>query len=40
MYVIDTSLVHDATATGNNVYQLFLSVLPTATDLIINNTTH
>jgi hypothetical protein len=40
LYVIDTSLVHDATATGDNVYQLFLSVLPTATDLIINNTTH
>ena len=40
LYVIDTSLVHDATATGNNVYQLFLSILPTATDLIINNTTH
>jgi len=40
LYVIDTSLVHDATATGDNVYQLFLSVLPTATNLIINNTTH
>ena len=40
LYVIDTSLVHDATATGNGVYQLFLSVLPTARNLIINNTTH
>jgi len=40
LYIIDTSLVHDATATGDGVYQLFLSVLPTARNLIINNTTH
>lgn len=40
LYVIDTSLVHDATATGDNVYQLFLSVLPTARNLVVSNTTH
>lgn len=34
LYVIDTSLVHDACATDDNVYQLFLSVLPSATNLI------
>jgi hypothetical protein len=38
VYVIDTSLVHDASTTGFNVLQLFLSVLPSAYDLLINNT--
>lgn len=33
VYIIDTSLVHDATASGLN-YQLFLSVLPSATTLL------
>lgn len=33
VYIIDTSLVHDATASGLN-YQLFLSVLPGAIDLL------
>jgi hypothetical protein len=35
IYIIDTSLVHDAHATGSN-YQLFLSVLPNAVDIIRN----
>ena len=34
VYVIDTSIVHDAYATDDNVYQLFLSVLPSATGQI------
>jgi hypothetical protein len=34
VYVVDTSLVHDAYAVGDNIYQLFLSVLPTAVSLI------
>ena len=34
VYIIDTSLVHDAVATGSNVYQLFLSVLPSAVPVI------
>lgn len=38
VYIIDTSLVHDASTTGFNVLQLFLSVLPSAYDLLINNT--
>jgi len=38
VYIIDTSLVHDASTTGFNVMQLFLSVLPSAYTLLINNT--
>jgi hypothetical protein len=34
VYVVDTSLVHDAYAVGDNIYQLFLSVMPTAVSLI------
>jgi hypothetical protein len=34
VYIIDTSLIHDAYATGDNVYQLFLSVLPSAVPLV------
>lgn len=34
VYVIDTSVVHDAYATDDNVYQLFLSVMPSATNLL------
>jgi hypothetical protein len=30
VYVVDTSLVHDAYALSNNTYQLFLSVVPEA----------
>jgi hypothetical protein len=30
LYIIDTSLVHDAESFTDNVYQLFLSVLPSA----------
>jgi hypothetical protein len=30
VYIVDTSLVHDAYATGNSVHQLFLSVKPEA----------
>ena len=33
VYIIDTSLVHDASASGLN-FQLFLSVLPSAIDLL------
>jgi len=36
IYVIDTSLVHDAAATGP-VYQFFLSVLPSAYNLILSS---
>ena len=38
VYIIDTSLVHDANATSDNVYQLFLSVLPSAKDLLLKHT--
>lgn len=34
VYLIDTSLIHDAYATQDNVYQLFLSVLTTACSVI------
>jgi hypothetical protein len=34
VYVVDTSLVHDAVAEGDNIYQLFLSVTPTAISLV------
>lgn len=34
LYIIDTSLVHDAYAVQDNVYQLFLSVNPDCFDLI------
>ena len=37
VYVTDTSIVHDAYATGNNVHQLFLSVLPSAFDVLISD---
>ena len=37
VYVTDTSIVHDAYATGNNVHQLFLSVLPSALDVLVSN---
>ena len=38
IYVIDTSIVHDAYATNDNVYQLFLSVVPSASGLITQHT--
>ena len=38
VYIIDTSLVHDALATGEDVLQLFLSVLPSAYDLLLART--
>ena len=34
IYVIDTSLVHDAHAIINNTFQLFLSVLPSAVHVV------
>jgi hypothetical protein len=34
IYVIDTSLVHDAYATGDNSFQLFLSLIPSAVSLV------
>jgi len=34
VYIVDTSIVHDAYATTDNVYQLFLSVMPEATTLL------
>lgn len=34
VYLIDTSLVHDAYATNDNVYQLFLSVVPSTNILL------
>ncbi len=34
IYIIDTSLVHDAVNYGNTAYQFFLSVKPTAVDLL------
>ena len=34
IYIVDTSIVHDAYATANNVYQLFLSVMPETTTLL------
>jgi hypothetical protein len=39
VYIIDTSIVHDAYAIGNNVHQLFLSVLPSAKDMLLGHTT-
>ena len=38
VYIIDTSLVHDASTTGFNVMQLFLSVQPSAYDILLNCT--
>lgn len=38
IYVIDTSIVHDASATGDDVYQLFLSVRPSAKTILIDYT--
>lgn len=40
VYIIDTSIVHDANAVGDNVHQLFLSVLPSAKDILLSNTAH
>lgn len=37
VYVVDTSLVHDAYATNDHVYQLFLSVMPSAKNLLLDN---
>jgi hypothetical protein len=34
IYLIDTSLVHDAYATGDNSFQLFLSLIPSAVSLV------
>jgi hypothetical protein len=34
IYIIDTSLVHDAISFNNTVYQLFLSVLPSAINIL------
>jgi hypothetical protein len=34
VYVVDTSLVHDAVAVGDNIYQLFLSITPNAVSLV------
>ena len=36
VYIIDTSIVHDAYATADNVYQLFLSVDPSAVPVILS----
>ncbi len=40
LYIIDTSIVHDAEALGDHVHQLFLSLLPSAYELIVNRTNH
>lgn len=37
VYIIDTSLVHDANAINDNVHQLFLSVLPSAKDILLKH---
>jgi hypothetical protein len=37
VYVIDTSIVHDAYATNDNVHQLFLSVLPSAFNVLVSD---
>lgn len=34
LYLIDTHIVHDAVSYTNNVYQLFLSTLPSAIDIL------
>jgi len=34
VYIIDTSIVHDAKAHNDNIYQLFLSTLPSSTELL------
>jgi len=38
IYIIDTSLVHDARSVNNDTYQLFLSLLPSAKTLLKNTT--
>lgn len=35
VYVIDTSIIHDAYATEDNVFQLFLSVLPSSFNIVL-----
>lgn len=37
IYVIDTSIIHDARAMNNDIYQLFLSVLPSAKNLLLDH---
>ena len=39
VYIIDTSIIHDAYATEDNVHQLFLSVLSSAVPVILSVTT-
>jgi len=34
VYIVDTSIVHDAYSVNDNVYQLFLSTLPTANNIL------
>jgi hypothetical protein len=34
IYIIDTTVVHDAFSRGDNVYQFFLSVLPSAINIL------
>jgi hypothetical protein len=34
IYIIDTTLVHDAVSRGDDVYQFFLSVLPSAINIL------
>lgn len=34
VYLIDTSIIHDAYATEDNVYQLFLSILPSGLSIL------
>jgi len=36
IYIIDTSLVHDARCTDKKAAQFFLSVLPSAYDILTN----
>jgi hypothetical protein len=38
VYIIDTSLVHDANAINDNIYQLFLSILPSAKGILLKHT--
>jgi len=40
LYIIDTSIVHDAHSIGDSVYQLFLSVLPSSINILKELTCH
>lgn len=35
VYLIDTSIIHDAYTTEDNVFQLFLSVLPSSFPIVL-----